>query len=96
MANETFELITQTRKRYILHPSSGLRVNVMINPRGTFAPDQREACIFAHATGKRLVFETVGITADRALHLCEALNWYQANHAPGMYITLDNTVPAAN
>ncbi|WP_295648988.1 hypothetical protein [uncultured Mucilaginibacter sp.] len=55
---------------------SGLRLNVYRLADMPFVPDHNEIQLFGYLDGCLLAFETVNVTADEALEVISAIQWY--------------------
>lgn len=90
MEHNVFLLATDPNDpcRDVIHSrDTNLKVKVYCATEENFAPDTDEIQLYAYAGEKLYAFETISVTADDALDMINAIQWYADYiHHPEMEI----------
>ncbi|MBB5396755.1 MULTISPECIES: hypothetical protein [unclassified Mucilaginibacter] len=63
--------------RDVIHSrDTGLKIRVFCLSEDKFSPSDSEIQLYGYAHGKLYAFETINITADDALDVVSAIQWY--------------------
>jgi hypothetical protein len=71
-----FQLIPNAGHDIIVNTVTALRVHVFFLKHTPFKAQPNEIHLFGNDQGTLMAFETEGVSADTALELAPAINWY--------------------